>query len=367
MAINAYTGLMGSGKSYEVVSEVILSAILAGRDVVTNIAGVDESAIHDYLVELHSSDRAKLGHVRHVANDDVMAPGFFPDEDEPGRASVVKGGDLVAIDEAWRFWATGEKISREHMQFFRMHRHYVHPVTSVACDVAMMVQSITDMNRSIRAVVELTCVMTKLKTIGLNKSYRVDMYEGGKTQKSAKFETYVKRYDKRIYPLYQSYTGGVGKESAIDSRQNVFKNPRLWFVVVGMVLLFGGCLWLFSFVYHRQVDKNSVGKSPAAPAGGASSVAPGTASVSPVGQVPVSGAAASTRSTMRVAGEVWLHGERWVLVVDDVGAVRYENPAAFVGRGVFMVGSIEGQRVATWTGAPVQVQAKPVSVVGGGK
>jgi len=34
--INVYTGLMGSGKSYEVVSEVILTATAAGRRVVTN-------------------------------------------------------------------------------------------------------------------------------------------------------------------------------------------------------------------------------------------------------------------------------------------------------------------------------------------
>jgi zona occludens toxin len=35
MAINAYTGLMGSGKSYEVVSSVILPAVKSGRRVVS--------------------------------------------------------------------------------------------------------------------------------------------------------------------------------------------------------------------------------------------------------------------------------------------------------------------------------------------
>ncbi|AKU20992.1 zonular occludens toxin domain-containing protein [Massilia sp. NR 4-1] len=365
MAINAYTGVMGSGKSYEVVSEVVLPAILSGRDVVTNIAGINEAKIHDYLHELHGIERDKLGHVRHVSNDDVIAPGFFPDEEDPDRPSMVKGGDLVAIDEAWRFWATGEKISKEHMQFFRMHRHYVHPISKVSCDVAMMVQSITDMNRSIRAVVELTCVMTKLKRIGMNKSYRVDMYEGGKTQRATKFETYVKRYDKRIFPLYQSYTGGTGTEKAIDSRQNVLKNPRLWLVAVGMLLLLGGCIWLFSFVYHRQVEKNTAERDVAATIqqGQATAAAIGSSAAAPAGgQVPGSGSTAP-RSGMRVAGEVWLRGERWVLVVDEQGAARYENPAAFVGRGVLMVGNIEGQRVTTWSGA----QARPQSIVGGGK
>lgn len=37
MPINIYTGLMRSGKSYEVVSEVIVPAIRKGRRVVTNV------------------------------------------------------------------------------------------------------------------------------------------------------------------------------------------------------------------------------------------------------------------------------------------------------------------------------------------
>ena len=41
MAINVYTGLPGSGKSYEVVSEVIAKQVAAGRRIVTNIDGIN--------------------------------------------------------------------------------------------------------------------------------------------------------------------------------------------------------------------------------------------------------------------------------------------------------------------------------------
>lgn len=64
---------------------------------------------------------------------------------------------------------------------------------------------------------------------------------------------------------------------------------------------------------------------------------------------------------MRVAGEVTLGGQHWILMVDDVGATRFENPAAFVGRGSLLVGSIDGERVSTWTGSRARAQ----SIVGG--
>jgi zona occludens toxin len=38
MAIKVYVGLMGSGKSYEVVSNVIVPALGRGRRVISNIA-----------------------------------------------------------------------------------------------------------------------------------------------------------------------------------------------------------------------------------------------------------------------------------------------------------------------------------------
>ncbi|WP_218058625.1 zonular occludens toxin domain-containing protein [Gilliamella sp. Occ3-1] len=44
MAISAYVGVPGSGKSYEVVKSVLLPAYMAGRRIVTNIEGIKEEA-----------------------------------------------------------------------------------------------------------------------------------------------------------------------------------------------------------------------------------------------------------------------------------------------------------------------------------
>lgn len=45
MAISAYIGIPGSGKSYEAVYNVIIPAFTSGRRVVTNIYGLQKDKI----------------------------------------------------------------------------------------------------------------------------------------------------------------------------------------------------------------------------------------------------------------------------------------------------------------------------------
>ena len=348
MAINAYTGLMGGGKSFEVVVSVILPAIEQGRRVVTNIDGINEALIRAHLVKVRKADPEKFGQVVHVTNDDLQGPGFFPDENDPDLESIVKAGDLLCIDEAWRFWGKDKKPLPElHMQFFRMHRHYVHKETGTTCDVAVIVQTIADLNPSLRGVVEMTAVMTKLKTLGLTSSYRVDLYEGGRVTKAAKFETFVKRYDKRIFPLYKSYAGGAGKEKAMDKRQNVLNNPRVWIVgglmlVLLSVSLYG--LWWFFKARMAPTDKTpqqaAILGAPTPPGSVAGGAMTGTSTRPP-------------ESPLRVAGEVYVGWRRYVVIADATGRIHYESPEFFVGSGLMLQGDVNGQRITTFSGQPI--------------
>src|ERR1700739_4798181 len=105
MAITAYTGIMGSGKSYEVVENVILVALLAGRRIVSNVAGLQFQDMCAYLIEKRNADPAKLGTIVQISNDQVGQDGFFPLEVKDGQVpppSIVKPGDLIVIDECWR-------------------------------------------------------------------------------------------------------------------------------------------------------------------------------------------------------------------------------------------------------------------------
>jgi zona occludens toxin len=60
--------------------------------------------------------------------------------------------------------------------------------------------------------------------------------------------------------------------------------------------------------------------------------------------------------TLHIAGEVVLGGQRYVVVSDASGIARLESSGLFVGRGLTMVGNVDGQRVTTWSGQHVVPQ-----------
>ena len=292
MAINVYTGLMGSGKSYEVVASVIVPAIEKGRRIVTNIDGINEKEIHKYILKKNpDQDENKLGKIIQINNDDIPTPDFLPHScpklskrkkpkkirkkmdwsiDQTKRETAQKHraykttghrltdrnwwwslwvdqcdtigqpGDLICIDEAWRFWGTDCKLIAEHKIFFREHRHYVHPETKTSCDLVLMVQDISDLHRNLKVVVELSFRTHKKKSLGLHKTYSVQMWEGYKQFEKNVQATQVKKYDKNVFPLYQSYAGGKGNEIEIDKRQNILKRPIIYialaFIPIGGTL-----------------------------------------------------------------------------------------------------------------------------------
>ncbi|KVM97241.1 Zonular occludens toxin [Burkholderia stagnalis] len=354
MAINAYCGIMGSGKSYEVVSGPVLEAIARGRRVVTNVDGISEDAMHDYLVETRGLDPAKLGRVVHVTTDRVREPAFFPVEVEGSDgASVVPGlvepGDLLAIDEAWKLWAAGEKLSKEHIAFFRMHRHFVNPDTGLTCDVVLMVQSVGDLHRMLKPVLELTFVMHKLKTLGAPSRYRVEQYDGWKQNAKTRVATYFKTYKAEIFPLYKSYAGGAGQEAVVDARQNVLLDRKLWWMAAAVVVLIGGGLWLAVRFFTHKTAKPTEGQAvvaSVAPGGG-----PGVVGGTSATPAPAAARQSDVSDTWRVVGRFQSGALQYVVLADPSGRLRVDSPSAFNGSGVATVGRVDGQRVSTWSGS----------------
>jgi zona occludens toxin len=354
MAINAYTGLMGTGKSFEVVASVIVPAVKAGRRVVTNIDGIQPQSIYDYLVNVKSCDVDTLGQVVPVTNDDINKAGFFPDETKPDQASIVQPGDMVAIDECWNFWGDDNKISAEHQQFFRMHRHFTNPTTGLTCDIVLMIQDLGSLNRKIRSIIELTSRTVKLKALGAPKTYRIELYEGYKLNAKTKLDTFVKKYDPAIFPLYKSYAAGSGKEKPIDSRQNILTNPRLWLTFALFSLLFGFGGWntyRFFNPKNKLLDASKASPTP-------------TAVITP-GQQPLATPAPSLprqegfSDTWRYVGQIKDKDNVWAVITDSQGRLRLESPSVFQGRGITSVGSVDGQRVTAWSGISAQSQILP--------
>jgi len=345
MAINAYVGLQGSGKSFEVVSSPILDAVLQGRRVVTNIDGINEDLIHEYLVNKRDAQIDKLGSIIHVENDRILQPQFFPDEQQPELDSVVKGGDLVAIDEAWRFWSTDSgKLSHEHMQFFRMHRHYTHPVTAVACDVVLMTQDISGLHRSVKNVIEFAFRMHKHKSLGLSKRYRVEIYEGWKLNSKTRIDDRQKKYDPEIFPLYQSYAGGKGMEKSIDSRQNILANKTLWYYACGVILcaVIGGySTW--KFFNPDKTENSDTQKLVVVDKSKDSSLT--------VENTPSHSTPSGFSENWRIVGQIASSKGRWFVVSNKVGKLRIESPSMFSGNGAIEIGEIDNERVTRWSGS----------------
>ncbi|ODP33322.1 zonular occludens toxin domain-containing protein [Pandoraea sp. ISTKB] len=367
MAINCYTGLQGSGKSYEVVGGPIVEAIRAGRRVVTNIDGVNEEKIRAFIVNRSSSRRSfwkrkaepielgDLGSITLVTNERIRQPMFFPDEEKGHWDTVVQPGDLVAVDEAWRIWGTSQgKLSDEHMQFFRMHRHYVHSTTGVACDVVLMTQDISGLHKDLRYVIELSFKMIKLKAIGLRSGYRVEMYDTYKQTKLHRTGQFNRFYRSEIFELYKSYSGAAGKEVTVDKRQNVLANKTLW--AVALLLLISTSIAIRSlWAFFHPKQKTADAQLAAAPPEPASKQVTLPSRVkAQVDQI--------VSNQWRIVGGFQSNGSQWVVLSDSGGRLRLESPSVFQNDGIARIGSVDGERVTTWSGAN---SASTGSILGG--
>lgn len=350
MPINVYTGLMRSGKSYEVVSEVIVPAIRGGRRVVTNVDGISEEKIHEYLKKKYPKDRHdKYGKVLHVSNGDVFSEKFFPyfdDQKEAHTDTIVQPGDLVAIDEAWRFWGDKMKIHKNHQSFVLEHGHFTHPETMVACDMVLMIQDMGTLNKFIRNVVAFSFRTTKKVSFGLGKMYSLNMWEGKSLTKANHIGQWTRAYKKEVFPLYSSFKGGAeGVMVNADKRQNIFYNWKLW---AGFVLLIVGAwvggrnAWKFFHPEEAKADSNmaKVAAGPSNSSAGANGVAQ-----------PVRASTVSYSETWRITGSFSTGGRQWIVLTNPVGAVRIDSPSMFNNSGYAQIGDIDGAKVTIWSGA----------------
>lgn len=335
MPINAYTGLMGSGKSYEVVSSVILDALSQGRRIVSNIDGLNYEKIVDYLISKRGLEEEEIGTVVLVSNEQVKSPNFFCHGTEV--ETIVQAGDLVCIDEAWRFWGAGEAIPDPHFIFFREHRHYAHPETNVCCDLVLMVQDISDLNRKLKAVVELSFRTKKHKALGLSKYYVVQVFEGYRLNAKTQVNMLQKKYDPAIFPLYSSYAGGKGKEVTIDKRQNLLLSKGFLipaFLVVALAAFGIPKVWQF---FHPK---------PTPPKSNVNTSRPHLApSVNASSDTTV-----STSTTLRIVGYYLRSDGEYIVIYMDGPYTRSAKARAFIMDGYNTTGFINGQPVAFFGG-----------------
>jgi zona occludens toxin len=328
MAVHAITGVMGSGKSYEAVSEKIVPALKneADRRVVTNIEGLNTAEIAKYIGKPEAEVEVRL--VR-ISYERVSEAGFWYDPESGAIETVVQPGDLVVLDEVWRYFNRTDKLPADAMKFFRMHRHYVGTDSGLTCDVVLINQSFRGIHSDIRDVVETQFACRKLKALGRPQNYQVSVIEGGE-RKATRSE--LRKYSDKVFPLYSSYSGTQGKE-AYDKRQSVFNTPLFKYVLPLFAVLMCWGVWS-TMNYFTGMGKAKGGElaaastiAPAKP----TTASPGTPAPTGQGQVapaaqPTPGGfqqpAPGTAETWRVAARYTVNGLPVVVLVDSAGRHR---------------------------------------------
>ena len=245
MSIVAYTGLPGSGKSYSVVEHQILPALKQGRTVVTNIP-------------LHMERITEFGYPGTVVEFPVASV-----EAEPHKLyEYVMAGCVFVLDEAWRLFPQGQqanKVPDEYKKLLAEHRHMVDEVGN-STQIVLVVQDLANIGAFARRLVENTFVTTKLGFVGLNGSYRVDVFHGAQTgatpSVSNRLRMITGRYRKDIFRLYRSHTMAadadqVGvNEQKIDGRANILMRPAFVIGVVAVPVLLWFSIHTFSKAFH---------------------------------------------------------------------------------------------------------------------
>lgn len=340
MAITAYTGVPGTGKSYALVSEVIVPGVRDGRRVLTNVAGVNPDAVRDYCAEKWPKCADQLGEVILFEGHQTLEPNFFPARHDLTRETFVQAGDLVVFDEVRMYWPRRGKFAPEIMQFLRYHRHFVSEETHASTDVVLASQLITDFHEDYKGCIERSYKFKKLKAVGLSTRYVYQVWEGSEQRKGQQVSNGGGKYRKEIFPLYQSYAGGPGEEKSTDRRQNVLRQPK--FLVLLGVTVSGVIGCGYAMLSFFDVGEGE-GVSPAAAATPAKPVPPSAVGAA---AIPAVNGAPPVSDAWRISGVIQSPGLNVVVLVDRAGNSRFEDPSnfSFVDGRPF-VGVIDGERV----------------------
>ena len=234
MAVDAYTGLPGSGKSYSAVALQVIPALKAGRNIATNMP---------LKVDLLENDFNAPKHIRTFATQELEA--------QPERIhEICPPGWILLLDETWKLFPAGWQVSKipdAYKSFFAEHRHRV-DAEGNSTNIVLVTQDLAQISAFARQLVETTYTTTKLTTLGAATRYRVDVYHGAvsgdKANESRRLRQIFGKYEPSIYRYYTSHTqseyagSGAANEGSIDGRQNILKRPLLMaapLIVLGLI------------------------------------------------------------------------------------------------------------------------------------
>lgn len=266
MTAVVYHGPPGSYKTFSVIQDVIISALLEGRVVVTNIRGLTSLETIEDSLQIELPDTAEilaLNHNREGFHDMARFYHWAPK------------GALIVMDEGQRIYPTriktlqdfdypGGKEEAELVErpatledAFDQHRHH-------NWDIYITTTHIDKIHREIRNVCEYGYRHRDVSGFlpwwrNRWKEVKHDPSNKGTAATHAVGQPRVRKADKRIFKCYQSTATGIAKQSS--EGKSVLKNPKL-LAVVGVALF--ACFYSVTQVhsiFEREEIKEGSGIS----------------------------------------------------------------------------------------------------------
>ncbi len=242
-----HEGLPGSGKSYEACVMHIIPALKAGRDVLTNINGIN----HKKFAEL-------TGIPLPIVQKQLISIAHPECDDEEQRLELVKADllektkkdSLVVIDEIQDIHPTKRQpLSPEWSKYIASHRHE-------GLDIVLMGQDRRDVHPIWRRRIQRLLTFNKLQAVGADSSYRWVCLEATSPEKFKEVSSGIRRYEKQYFGLYLSHTQGTQNKSVYkDDRANILKNKKVQFAAVAFIALaYWGITNTIAFFQPKQEE-----------------------------------------------------------------------------------------------------------------
>lgn len=360
----AVVGLQGSGKSHYVSKEIIPKNFIKGRRIITNIKGFNVEELKKYCIEVLKAKEEDFGQIVLISDKDIVKQpkiknldelyaidpfnptpaellkldSFYPyiyedknhNEIVIDKYSFVKSGDVVVIDEAGRFY---KKVSDYDFEFFRMHRHMTNS-KGESTELCFMMQTKAMVKRDFFDLMAQVYYCKKLKSLGLSNNYSLQVFDGGSLRRDTCISTAVSKYDKRVFPIYSSYSGGKGKEVALDPKANILKSPKF---IIFVIVFFLSCFWSYksmnSFFHPKTKTTEIESSSTTAPAST-------TAQVQEI---------KPQQPQFKIVGVIDLPTKRMVLVEDSNQIMKVVVPSLCIGSGLTMICKIDNQDISYYS------------------
>ena len=200
MAIQAYFGMTGSGKSYNSIANILVPALKDNRTVVTNVP-LKKSALFADI------DKGNVITLPKDMNEDNVAQ-YLKTENFPS-------GCVFIIDECFSLFPTGQKANQVPTtlkEFFSKHRHEV-GYDKKASDIYLLSQSLDQLAAWVRTLIRSMVIHTDLGPTGLKGQYRCDFYQFELIGTKSKEKFISSSIGKIKAPYYDYYISNSGTDS----------------------------------------------------------------------------------------------------------------------------------------------------------